>query len=186
VYRHYASSRFVVVATFVAAGAGFVTYVALPYDALPVASGVVRNLWVALGPIGAFCIQILMQLLTLGEDKGLTASEQERLSIIADERVRYLWDLTGVAILALLICLSAGSSEASPFLRTLLGFGVGLAAWTGLLAARLPRLYLEIRNFRWRLARERNEEEARSAALAELAKSKDERDDLAPENHQMK
>lgn len=180
-HSHYASSRFVRWATVIAVAVGLSGYLVLPASALEISGSVARNLWIVLGPIGAFCIQILMQLMTLGEDKALRSSEQERLAIIADERVRYLWDITSVAVLALLVCLLSGSITENYYLRVIVANAFGLAAWTGLLAARLPALYREIRDFRWQLARERNEAEMHRSALADIKDDGKQREPDVPE-----
>jgi hypothetical protein len=66
-------------------------------------------------------------------------------------------------------------SSDSVFLRELVAISLGLAFWTALLSGRLPMLVGEIRKFRWRLARERNERSTREASLSAInAGEKDE------------
>lgn len=166
---HYASTWTVRLATIGGVCAGASTYTVLPDAALSVSADIAKNLWLLIGPIGAFAIQIAMQLMAIGDDKRLTAREQSLLSTVVDQRLRYIWDITSVAVLALLVCLVA-ASVTSPvrIARTLISFSYGLTVWTALLAARLPHLYREIRDFRWRLARERNESELRASIVAAL------------------
>jgi hypothetical protein len=173
---HYASSKLVIVTSLSAVLLGTIAYHLLPDDGLPIAATLLKSAWVVLGPIGALSVQIAMQLLAIGEDKAIRAEEQRVLAHLVDQRLRYLWDLTAAAVLSMAMCFITGSlSSDSAFLRELVAISLGLAFWTALLSGRLPMLVGEIRKFRWRLARERNERSTREASLSAInASEKDE------------
>ena len=168
--RHYASSRVVVVGILVSLAVTVCVQLWIPSAALDLLGVVLKNLWAVLGPIGAFSVQILLQLMNLGDEKSLSVREHDLLSPIVDQRMRYLGDLTLVAVMALVSGVAAGSTPTSDiYQRPECAIASGLAVWTVLLAARLPWLYAEIKAFRWRLARTRADDIARRAALDGLS-----------------
>jgi hypothetical protein len=182
--RHYASSMYVfwtIVASLCVAAA---LYWVIPDELVAPATTILKNFWVLLGPIGALSVQLTVQLMGLGEDKHLADWQQTALSELVDQRLRYLWDFAGSIALTLFVCLGVSALDpTNQYARATLVFAIWLVGWTGLLAARLPFLYRDIKQFRWRVARERVEAETRAATLTALAK---EREQTMPEMPQPK
>lgn len=167
--EHYASGFYARISVLGAMGIAVLANFALPDEVLNTVSGVVKNLWVVLGPIGAFAIQMALQLMSLGEHSSLTDVQLRRLSALVNQRLRYIWDFTAVTLLAL--ALSMSMSALNPSVQTqrlAIAVAIGLLALTGFLALRFPFLFREIKDFRWRIANERRTAEERAAAIKEL------------------
>jgi hypothetical protein len=118
----------------------------------------------------------------LGVDELLSDDEQKSLSRLVDQRLRFIWDFAGVAILTLLLCTFASALDpSSTYLRTGDAFALALCGWTALLALQLPNLFREIKNFRWRLAREQHASDELKAALLAIKQESEQRVSNIPE-----
>lgn len=169
VVRHYASSRFVQVALVLGAAVGYLAFRFLPEAALPIAATILRNCWIPLGAIAALSIQIIMRLITVGEDRHLDGREQGKLAEIVGERQRYLVDLSVMAVAAMCVGIAAGAlPPGSQYMRLLVANSVMLGFWSALLALRLHSLLTEIRRFLWRLAQEHRDAEKHQELIRDL------------------
>jgi hypothetical protein len=172
VIRHYASSRFVFWALVAGLAIGGLAYVVLPSDAMPAVATLLRYGWVAFGAVAALSVQLAMKLISLGDGGRYSSMQRYRLSLIVNERLRYLWDLAIVSVLAMLTCVLAGTEDLSEdVLRVAVISGSVLTVWTVILAVRLWRLLIEIKDFLWRLAQDEQALNDREAALKEIRDS---------------
>jgi hypothetical protein len=167
--RHYASSRYVRYSLVGSLLVGVLAYAVVPDEALAVTAAVLKIGWFVLGAIAALCVQLAMRLMTLGEDRQLDGREQERLADLVDQRLRYLYDLSIVAVVGIGLGVAAGEVGAqSENLRILVASALAMGVWATLLAMRLLMLIKEIRAFLWRLAQDRRQSEVRESTLKRL------------------
>lgn len=184
--RHYASSRYVRFAMTMGVLAGLIAHLSVPTEVIPVLGTVLRYGWVAFGAVAALSVQLAMKLIALGDEKSFTPQQRHKLSDIVDERLRYLWDLAIVSVLAMLACVVAGT-ENSPakMAHASIVVAVVFTVWTALLALRLWRLLQEIKEFLWYLHQRREKEDLRLALLEEIKASATEREISVPEPVQL-
>ncbi len=176
---HYASGFYVRLAVLGSLLCVVFSYLLLPSDALSSIASIVKNLWVVLGPMAAFAIQIALQLMSIGEDRSITDSQLHTLNILVNERLRFVWDFTAVTLLSLVMTMSITSLNPEiETQRIVIAISLGLLVFTAIVALRFPFLFREIKDIRWELARLRRESESRAEAVRTL---KAERQQPVPE-----
>jgi hypothetical protein len=140
----------------IAAACGVLSYYVLPDLMVPVVAKVLGSVWLVLGAVAALSIQIAIQLLTLGDSDSIPIGREQYLAELVDQRLRFLWDLTGVAVFAMALSIFVSNLPGEfSFLRQLVCTCIGLCVWLGWLCSRLPSMFHEIRAARWRLALEK-------------------------------
>lgn len=153
---HYNWRPFIATSGVLAISGGVVAYFLLPDVLVPIAAKVLGSVWLVLGAVAALSIQVAIQLLTLGDSDAIPIGREQFLAELVDQRLRFLWDLTAVAVLSMALSIIATNTPPDfRLLRALVCFCIGLCIWLAWLCSRLPSMFHEIRAARWRLALEK-------------------------------
>jgi hypothetical protein len=160
------------------AAVGGSAYFMLPEQVLPQVTAFIKNLWTVLGPLGAFAVQIVLQLIALGDWKLLNETQARKLSTIVDQRLRFVWYVVAATLLALLLSATAASLDDAHIKgrlgRAFIASALAFTCLASLFSMRLPAILREIKECRWRLASEQRAADERATGIAALRRERSE------------